>query len=288
MHIPKCRIRNIHEIMKTEDRLAWRRFKAKTKDSATGYVFASTMKNFQNAPIPSGPRDQQWLLKFNASHQALQKFWSSVHGYYLSQNRRSGYSEQDVETLMQPIAVWKSDEYLGLLATKREHILRDIADRKRKTVPSNDYWLPLPVGVDVVGRPKIPSPKNKVKTRGNPYDAHKPDVVPSHSADEVAPVQIGLRKRAMKVFRAMFPTTSEERQQTLDWATFVWSMEEAGFKGKNSGGSEVTFEKVDGGGRINFHRPHPDPHLDPVLLQGMGHRMNKWFGFTRETFKLVV
>jgi hypothetical protein len=287
MHIPKCRIRNIHEIKKTEDRYAWRRFKAKSKESTIGYVFASSMKKFQNTPIPSGPRNQQWLQRFDASHETLQNFWKSVHDYYLLQNRTSGYSEQDVEKLMRSITIWKSDEYLGLLATKREHILHEITTRKGKTVSNEDFWLPFPAGVDVVGRPEIPVPKNKAKTRGIAYGAHTADLVPPSSAHAAASVQIALKKRAMKAFRFMFPTTSEERQQTLDWATFVWAMEEAGFKGRNGGGSEVSFEKVDCGGRINFHRPHPDPHLDPVILQGMGQRMNKWFGFTRETFRLA-
>ncbi|KAL5450235.1 hypothetical protein PMIN07_001237 [Paraphaeosphaeria minitans] len=91
----------------------------------------------------------------------------------------------------------------------------------------------------------------------------------------------------MKAFRLMFPTTPEERIQSLDWNIFVWSMNEAGFTSTGAGGSIVSFEKVDGAGKINFHRPHPDANLDPVMLRSMGHRVNKWFGYTRNTFKLA-
>lgn len=118
MHYPKCTIRNLDEIKETEDRFAWRRFKVQKQERNTGYVFASSMKKFQKSPIPSGPRDEKWLLEFNVSHEALQGFWKSVHDYYLGQNQQYRYSKQDINALMQPILTWKSVNYAGLLAAK--------------------------------------------------------------------------------------------------------------------------------------------------------------------------
>ncbi|KAL5398629.1 hypothetical protein PMIN02_001325 [Paraphaeosphaeria minitans] len=138
MHFPKCTIRNLNEITKTEHRFAWRQFKVQSQDRTTGYVFASTMKKFQKTPMPSGPRDGQWLAKLESSHAALQNFWSSVHAYYLGQNQKLGYSQRDIETLMRPIRTWKSAGYLALLSAKHDEVLHDIANRKSKTIPNDD------------------------------------------------------------------------------------------------------------------------------------------------------
>ncbi|CAO2649991.1 Nn.00g012830.m01.CDS01 [Neocucurbitaria sp. VM-36] len=96
-----------------------------------------------------------------------------------------------------------------------------------------------------------------------------------------------LPKRSYATFRYMYPIASEERQKHVEWETFVVSMADAGFTARNGGGSIVTFEDENGGGKIIFHRPHPEPTIDPVMLQSMGRRMNKWFDWTRETFALA-
>lgn len=49
----------------------------------------------------------------------------------------------------------------------------------------------------------------------------------------------------------------------------------------------VGFEHSGGKGAVVFHRPHPEPILDPIMLHGIGSRMNKHFGWVRETFVLA-
>lgn len=34
-----------------------------------------------------------------------------------------------------------------------------------------------------------------------------------------------------------------------------------------------------------FHKPHPSPILDKVMLSCMGKRMTRWFGWSAETFE---
>jgi hypothetical protein len=41
-----------------------------------------------------------------------------------------------------------------------------------------------------------------------------------------------------------------------------------------------------GRGKIVFHKPHPTPYLDPVMMITMGKGMKKWFGWGEETFML--
>jgi hypothetical protein len=64
-----------------------------------------------------------------------------------------------------------------------------------------------------------------------------------------------------------------------------------GFISRRSGGSAVTFEpracsKWFGQGSIVFHRLHPDSTIDPVMLNSIGKRMKKWFGWGNEMFEL--
>lgn len=95
---------------------------------------------------------------------------------------------------------------------------------------------------------------------------------------------ITVPKKTHATSRYMFPETEEERQKDVPWDTFVVGMGEAGFVAKNGGDSIVSFEEQNGEGKINFHKPHPDPVIDPIVLRTMGRRLNKWFGWTRETF----
>lgn len=84
---------------------------------------------------------------------------------------------------------------------------------------------------------------------------------------------------------------TEERSKTVKWESFVKAMSQVGFVARHSGGSAVLFEpsqnsKWFGRGKIVFHRPHPVPVIDSVILSSMGKRMNKWFGWNEETFVL--
>ena len=73
----------------------------------------------------------------------------------------------------------------------------------------------------------------------------------------------------------MFPQTEEERQKHVTWDTFVLNMGEACFTARESGGSIVTFEDVNGERKINFPKPHPEPVIDPVVLRTIGRCLNK-------------
>jgi len=56
---------------------------------------------------------------------------------------------------------------------------------------------------------------------------------------------------------------------------------------RHGGGSAVVFEGESLSGKIVFHKPHPVAKIDPIMFRVMGKRMNKWFGWTRDTFALA-
>lgn len=114
------------------------------------------------------------------------------------------------------------------------------------------------------------------------------------TAEDITPIEdskskpnIVVPKDSRTIFRSMFPLTVTEREQSVRWDDFVRAMQYTGMKAKNGGGSIVIFEEETGTGKIVFHRPHPNPTIDPIMLQSMGRRMSKWFGWTRDTFVLA-
>ncbi|KAF2750954.1 hypothetical protein M011DRAFT_507399 [Sporormia fimetaria CBS 119925] len=96
-----------------------------------------------------------------------------------------------------------------------------------------------------------------------------------------------VNKRSYGTLRAMFPNTPEERRKEVDWDVFVAALGEAGFAARSGGGSMVSFKERAGTGTIIFHKPHPTPKIDPIMLQSMGKRMNKWFRWHRGVFAVV-
>ncbi|PVH96283.1 hypothetical protein DM02DRAFT_632149 [Periconia macrospinosa] len=170
-------------------------------------------------------------------------------------------------------------------SAKRDQILTDT--KKPKLVENEDMFLPLPSTSEMSPRLDLQAPKTKTKTRGEPGVAEETNVDEA-TVDETPLPTIKLPKRSYTTVRYMFPESPEERQKSIEWDTFVASMADAGFVAKNGGGSIVTFENQEAtGGKIIFHRPHPDPSIDPIMLQSMGRRMNKWFGWRREMFVLA-
>ena len=94
---------------------------------------------------------------------------------------------------------------------------------------------------------------------------------------------IEVNKGTRDLFTQMYDTTSETPGD-VNWDDFVAAMVDTGFSVDPCGGSVFTFNNIAAGGRINFHRPHPDPAINPIMLRTMGKRLNKWFGFCKETF----
>jgi hypothetical protein len=158
--------------------------------------------------------------------------------------------------------------------------------------------------VESYSRPRLDLPRSqKTKTTGGgqgsineilPTDTPKtsqPEL--TEPVDEMTATTIKVSMQSLKVFHLMFPLKQPgEASRHLQWDKFVHAMVDAGFTARNSSGSAVAFianinipdSTSGGGGRIVFHKPHPVPKIDPILLQVMGKQMARWFGWKRETF----
>ena len=105
-------------------------------------------------------------------------------------------------------------------------------------------------------------------------EAEQPEILPS----------IAVKQDSLAVFHRMYPAESSSAQGTVRWLQFVQAMTEAGFTATAANGSAVNFGNERSS--IAFHKPHPEPTIEPIRLHGWAKRMRKRFGWSRERFVL--
>jgi hypothetical protein len=107
-------------------------------------------------------------------------------------------------------------------------------------------------------------------------------------------IRVVVPKKTRTILRQMFldDSNNEVKYEDVPWDRFVLAMDQIGFVARHNGGSAVLFEPNSGckwypsGGKIVFHRSHPDPTLTPLILKFMGKKMHKRFCWSAETFVL--
>lgn len=198
--------------------------------------------------------------------------------------------------------------------------IEDRATAPAAVVPMQKEW-----GSNTGIQPAEPLSKNKSKTRPAKKDQsteelHRPlaeMLIDSQGQHEERTTKVRVKSRAYDMLTLMFPATAEESAKGIEWDLFVHAMIDLGSSARNGGGSAVVFENngnlsaavkvaaaastVEGrggggggpagaaaGGKIIFHKPHPIPKTDSIMLHSMGRRMAKWFGWHRELFVLDI
>jgi hypothetical protein len=286
MHRPKNTIREISDCRRTENRLAWNIPTSCLIAESDNLAVQRALEVCMEMSTPSGGKNRKWLQDFNDAHKASQTLWQATASHHERRLKNNNLSSAEVRTCMLVLQAWKSEEYRKALDIKKQQIQASLV----RTTPATaeDTFLPLPK-TETANEPKVDvhQSKAKVKTRGEGHPTEEAAI--NEPVPEASPAisRIAVPKKAYATFRYMFPQTEEERQKDVTWDTFVSNMTDAGFIARNGGGSIVTFEDVNGTGRINFHKPHPEPVIDPVMLRTMGRRLNKWFGWDRERFVLA-
>ena len=111
---------------------------------------------------------------------------------------------------------------------------------------------------------------------------HKPTDIESKDAAEESPILV--KEDSISVFNRMFPVDVATNPGSVRWSLLVHALTDAGFSATEAGGSAVSFSNE--AGKIVFHKPHPDPSVDTVMLQSIGKRLRKWFGWDRERFQV--
>lgn len=268
------------------------------------------LETFLQLPRLSTKTTRDALSSFDQTHASLQAFWqevSSVREVSLRGLRRTTVlpAQEDDEAFfaarLKLLTAWDDPTHLHGVAMERAALLAKIEARETRAAAARVQQenLPPALGVrqtvwgkaseDRLSLPREVKAKEKTRPEVSPAEPAPRLPVAAAAANPPAPPirTIEVRPSTRSVFRIMYDDgagATEELPERVDWSDFTAAMVDAGFSVGPCGGSVFTFKQMQGGGRINFHRPHPHPSMDHVLLRTMGKRLQKWFGFERETF----
>lgn len=263
-------------------------------------------------PWPKGSTTLETAQRAADARDVLAQMWEKIRGVFrlaVIKNSMNGTVAKEY------LQVWShdlSEEYRSLRQTEQGEAKAalkakiEYRDRLRaansallqrpKTMAGMDSMTPQNQRYAVLREISINKPK--IKTHGESDNAAlfstSADLSTSVSA-QVDVQRIKVKLASLALLRQMFPlgksfndSSSPDAARTevrsWKWQHFVDVMMDTGFNVSQGSGSAVSFEHSSGKGRIVFHQPHPQPIIDPVMLRFMGRRMNRWFGWQRETF----
>jgi hypothetical protein len=281
------------------------------------------VRAFQKLSMPSGKRDETWVKQINKARCALSNFWSEVRRDHKRKLARYNFSTEDINIHLEAFLADREPGYITAVAAERKETKIRAASAfvaKQIQAQENANALVVASGIPhkeanterkVISNREIiqnqwgatledakPSTKARAKTKTRKKSLNTETRTPETESIglDLKPALISVtdvalvKKGALKVLRSLFP--SETVSAGVKWESFVDAMAKIGFASRCSGrGSAVFFEPLPesiwyGRGKIVIHRPHPDTTLDSIMLQSIGKRMGKWFGWSIESFAL--
>jgi len=268
-------------------------------------LLAKLLNEFLATPQPIGSKLRSTWLEQNATQQAaLASLWAGMRDRHRQTLERLGFDDADIQSDLKMLSADSDPDYVRSVQAERDDIRARIAQKVLETQKAFEQQASIlsfePNSADSQQKNESTGLKIKVKTR---TESNRPELSNTHVSSATADLEdqpnvitVAVTKSAFSVFRSMFPSriSEEPSQKEVRWDSFVQAMAESevGFVARrSSGGSAVQFEpnessKWFGKGKIVFHKPHPVPVIDPVMLLSMGKRMRKWFGWNEETFVL--
>ena len=318
LHRPQNVARDIDEVVQSENRVAWKAWKIPgyLTEEDTISLGTALLTDFYEAPLPSGQKNSIWLSRSQNIRQALEAFWRGLRKTPKWVLEKSDFSIEEIRESLEVISANLSQEYIDSVRAEAQQSLASIESATAPdAVPMQKEW-----GSNTEIQPAVPLSKNKSKTRPakkveSTEEFHRPLAgMMIDSGQQERTTKVGVKSRAYNMLRLMFPATAEESAKGIEWDLFVHAMIDMGFSARNGGGSAVVFENGNlsaaaaaaaaaeggerggggggaagaAGGKIIFHKPHPIPKIDSIMLHSMGRRMAKWFGWQRELFVLDI
>ena len=301
LHRPRNSNRDIENVEQHDDRKAWRTVDKIPKGPLqVSPSTPSALRRLLSLPQLQGQRDRKWLDSFDANHEAPQSVWETIEDGWRDCLEISNFDPADTRELLVALSIWRSPEYLESIQSEHVRVLERVEKKTasvgQTAVSSVDNAGAAKTGVfeqlhstDVDSYQQVR--KDKVKARPQDGVAVDVEVESTERAIQPSKPRIVVKPNAFNILTAMFPAPADRNaMRTIDWDAFVHAMASAGLSATHHGGSAVAFEqdeRGDGyGGKIIFHKPHPTPKIDPIVLRSMGKRMRKRFGWERDCFVL--
>jgi len=279
-----------------KQRVTWRLWRSTPGNltDAEKSKLSTLLQAFYDCPMPTGKKNREWLYKAAESRKRLAFFWR-----YAAEVRRRevtgiGYTAADIEEDVALFEADQSGEYKVEAEAEQAEVARivdaEVAAKAKaagKMGSAQTAW-----GHDGERRSKAPIERVKVKTRPEaPAFTTAEEMADADEATttEEARPHVAVNAESLRIFARMFPSTAEVVfKGVVKWQHFVTAMADAGCSATHTGGSAVSFDRAAkdgrGGGTIVFHKPHPEHEVDHIILQTMGKRLRKWFGWDGDVF----
>ena len=304
----------IQSFMEISDRPQWR-FCSKTPNEpklfSTPRRWAMAIQPLDKFRMPTGTRNEAWLLKANSVRTVLASLWRKLREDLTTIWRQAGHLEADIERYRTLLSQYETPEQLSRWAIEKDRII-SAAKSKRWTDHEPLVWeqpsaieaprdKPTTEGfktsIDQRDEPlqeedltteafkdiRISSDQSsatydqgaqRFRNGGKPQEQEKPEPRPRYT----------VTKRSLKVIQLLFPSGPQDRG-TVDWHEFVSLLHEMGFVEVRRSGSARTFKFEKGS--ITFHKPHPSTEMGPAVIWRIGSRLSRRYGWEREMFGLL-
>jgi hypothetical protein len=246
------------------------------------------LSDFCALPVPKGPKNLSWLEKKTETRELLSKFWQCVRETWTVSQLVSLTSDALKADILSRISFDVSPEYLARLQGERRHIEDRDQREKRLKAPqqSSGQFIQQPLDTGASGngvvRTKLAKRSDTLRKDASPQDLNF-DQAPAKSKDAVSPGPIAVKQDTLSLMAKMFPAGTDDTSG-VRWTQLVQALTDAGMSATQGSGSAVVFNNSYGS--ICLHMPHSEPFVDAYRLRGFGERLNKWFGWTNETFVL--
>ena len=253
---------------------------------------------------PRGRKNIDWLTRRDQAHASLNAVWIKASLAYRRILEHTCAPQDEIPTLLEPLAQSTSREQQRRLDEERDTILRRLRVGKEAAQQELAFSQFIPLSPFNTQQPKVsPQPRqNKIKTRPETITSQEIDLAKplvDLKLTQTRPIEVCYKLKSSSsdwpVIASLFPQPKESVTNTENptkWADFVRTLSTLGLNPKPRGGSSFVFSGnirqpgLDGEQKhsINFHRPHPSAEMSAVMMQTWGNRLKRRFGWGRESF----
>ncbi|KAI4737950.1 hypothetical protein E4T50_11567 [Aureobasidium sp. EXF-12298] len=253
---------------------------------------AESIKLLEQSTPAAGRKNEAWLDCRTAERKIITGFWDQARVTLREELTFTRLEQKEVDDAISVISVSNNVEYAKIVENERLQVSDAIAAAAAltKSTVSTAFeegfrYTHSDVSTLVIGEREA-KPKTRPSQSGSTaiIQATPLELDIDLNVESTNPRHISATPRALQVVKKMYPTSNEESSaRDTEWDLFVHAMNDLGFRARNVGGSGVAFEHTSKK-KIIFHRPHPVAKIDSIMLQSMGKRLKKHFGWCRETF----
>lgn len=255
------------------------------------------LRRFCDLPLPRGLRDKKYLEKTTESRRILTRIWSCIREGWNERQQNLGTSDEFRARVLSQMSFDLSHEYLMRVAAERQQL--QVEDEFEQSIGANrehgsgfvqQAWDQRG-STDGAVRKNLTKKSNAVHNDGVNEglgrltlddDRLSNDGQPNNSLATVQ--RIAVKQDTLSVMSKIFSTS--DGSSDVRWIVLLQALTDAGLAATPGAGSAMSFSN--GHGTISIHKPHDRAGsvVHAVRLRGVGRRLSKWFGWTKETFVL--